>query len=196
MWRGTGAVSRGPAPAHPMWLTAQLSDGYDARMQFGIFSVSDVSTDPTTGRTISEADRIQQMVAPLRQGEESASTCSPPASTTIRRSCPPPHHPARVHRGPDRADHPVDRDDAHHDQRPGQDRRGLRDAPASRGRAGRPHAGAWQHRAGVSVVRPGHPQRDPAGGRELRPAPPSMARGRGRLAGAVPHPLTGFTSTP
>ena len=27
-------------------------------MQFGIFSVGDVTTDPTTGRTVSEAERI------------------------------------------------------------------------------------------------------------------------------------------
>ena len=39
-------------------------------MQFGIFSVGDVSTDPTTGRTISEADRIQQMVTLALKAEE------------------------------------------------------------------------------------------------------------------------------
>ena len=39
-------------------------------MQFGIFSVGDVSTDPTTGQTISEADRIQQMVTLARKAEE------------------------------------------------------------------------------------------------------------------------------
>jgi len=32
-------------------------------MQFGIFSVGDVTTDPTTGRTPTEAERIQAMVA-------------------------------------------------------------------------------------------------------------------------------------
>ena len=31
-------------------------------MQFGIFSVGDVSTDPTTGQTITEHERIEQMV--------------------------------------------------------------------------------------------------------------------------------------
>ena len=31
-------------------------------MQFGIFTVGDVTTDPTTGHTITEAERIQQMV--------------------------------------------------------------------------------------------------------------------------------------
>ena len=31
-------------------------------MQFGIFSVGDVTTDPTTGRTPSEAERIKAMV--------------------------------------------------------------------------------------------------------------------------------------
>jgi len=39
-------------------------------MQFGIFSVGDVSTDPTTGQTISEADRIQQMVTLALKSEE------------------------------------------------------------------------------------------------------------------------------
>ena len=33
-----------------------------AAMQFGIFSVGDVTTDPTTGRTLSEHERIEQMV--------------------------------------------------------------------------------------------------------------------------------------
>ena len=32
-------------------------------MQFGIFSVGDVTTDPTTGTTVSEHDRIQAMIA-------------------------------------------------------------------------------------------------------------------------------------
>ncbi len=31
-------------------------------MQFGVFSVGDVTTDPTTGRAPSEAERIQAMV--------------------------------------------------------------------------------------------------------------------------------------
>jgi hypothetical protein len=31
-------------------------------MQFGIFSVGDVTTDPTTGRTPTEAERIKAMV--------------------------------------------------------------------------------------------------------------------------------------
>jgi putative FMN-dependent luciferase-like monooxygenase len=39
-------------------------------MQFGIFSVGDVTTDPTTGQTISEAERIQQMVTLALKAEE------------------------------------------------------------------------------------------------------------------------------
>ena len=39
-------------------------------MQFGIFSVGDVSPDPTTGRTPSEAERIQSMVALALKAEE------------------------------------------------------------------------------------------------------------------------------
>ncbi len=39
-------------------------------MQFGIFSVGDVTTDPTTGRTPTEAERIKAMVAIALKTEE------------------------------------------------------------------------------------------------------------------------------
>ncbi|MTE12441.1 LLM class flavin-dependent oxidoreductase [Nocardia aurantiaca] len=39
-------------------------------MQFGIFSVGDVTMDPTTGRTPTEAERIQAMVRIARKAEE------------------------------------------------------------------------------------------------------------------------------
>ncbi|WP_329521258.1 LLM class flavin-dependent oxidoreductase [Spirillospora sp. NBC_01491] len=39
-------------------------------MQFGIFSVGDVTADPTTGRTPSEAERIRAMVAIAEKAEE------------------------------------------------------------------------------------------------------------------------------
>ncbi len=39
-------------------------------MQFGIFSVGDVTTDPTTGRTPTEAERIRAMVAIAKKAEE------------------------------------------------------------------------------------------------------------------------------
>jgi putative FMN-dependent luciferase-like monooxygenase len=39
-------------------------------MQFGIFSVGDVTTDPTTGRTVTEAERIQVMLAVALKAEE------------------------------------------------------------------------------------------------------------------------------
>src|SRR3954466_15590968 len=39
-------------------------------MQFGIFSVGDVTTDPTTGRTPTEAERIKAMVAIALKAEE------------------------------------------------------------------------------------------------------------------------------
>ena len=35
-------------------------------MQFGVFSVGDVTPDPTTGRTPSEAERIKAMVTSRR----------------------------------------------------------------------------------------------------------------------------------
>jgi len=39
-------------------------------MQFGVFSVGDVTPDPTTGREPSEAERIQTMLAVARKAEE------------------------------------------------------------------------------------------------------------------------------
>jgi len=39
-------------------------------MQFGIFTVGDVTTDPTTGRTPTEAERIQSMLAIALKAEE------------------------------------------------------------------------------------------------------------------------------
>jgi putative FMN-dependent luciferase-like monooxygenase len=39
-------------------------------MQFGVFTVGDVTTDPTTGRTPSEAERIQAMVTIALKAEE------------------------------------------------------------------------------------------------------------------------------
>src|SRR5215211_1538614 len=39
-------------------------------MQFGIFTVSDITTDPTNGRTPSEAERIAAVVAIAKKAEE------------------------------------------------------------------------------------------------------------------------------
>src|ERR1700712_2778842 len=39
-------------------------------MQFGIFSVSDITTDPTTGRTPSEAERIKAVLTIAKKAEE------------------------------------------------------------------------------------------------------------------------------
>ena len=39
-------------------------------MQFGVFSVSDITTDPTTGRAPSEAERIKAVLRIARKVEE------------------------------------------------------------------------------------------------------------------------------
>jgi alkanesulfonate monooxygenase SsuD/methylene tetrahydromethanopterin reductase-like flavin-dependent oxidoreductase (luciferase family) len=39
-------------------------------MQFGVFSVGDVTPDPTTGREPTEAERIQAMLTVARKAEE------------------------------------------------------------------------------------------------------------------------------
>ena len=158
-------------------------------MQFGIFTVGDVTTDPTTGRTPTEGERIKAMVADRPQGRGGR------AGRLRHRRAPQPavravlaDHDARLHRRPDEQADPVDLDDADHHQRPGEDRRGLRDAAAPGRRPGRPDDRPRQHRPGLPVVRAGHPQRDRAGRGELRPAAPAVARGRRRLGRPVPHP--------
>jgi alkanesulfonate monooxygenase SsuD/methylene tetrahydromethanopterin reductase-like flavin-dependent oxidoreductase (luciferase family) len=39
-------------------------------MQFGVFTIGDVTADPTTGRTVTERERIKTMVAIARKAEE------------------------------------------------------------------------------------------------------------------------------
>ena len=157
-------------------------------MQFGIFTVGDVTTDPTTGRTPTEAERIKAMVAIAQKAEEVGLDVFATGEH---------HNPPFVPSSPttmlgyiaaktDRL-HPVHLDHADHHQRPGEDRRGLRDAAAPGRRPGRPDDGPRQHRPGLPVVRQGHHQGHRAGRGELRPAAPAVARGRRRLAGQVPH---------
>jgi putative FMN-dependent luciferase-like monooxygenase len=47
-----------------------LSSTPGVEMQFGVFTVGDVTTDPTTGQTLSEAERIQVMVTVALKAEE------------------------------------------------------------------------------------------------------------------------------
>ena len=138
-------------------------------MQFGIFTVGDVTPDPTTGRTPTEHERIKATVAIAKKAEEvgldvfaTGEHHNPPFIA----SAPDDH--AGLHRRADRADHPLHRDDADHHHRPGAHRRGLREAPAPRRRPRRPDDGPRQHRPGLPVVRQGHPRRHPARDRELR----------------------------
>ena len=162
-------------------------------MQFGIFTVGDVTPDPTTGRAPTEHERIKATIAIAQKAEEvgldvfATGEHHNPPFVAVRAD-----HDAGVHRRADRAAHPLDVDDAHHDERPGADRRGLRDAAAPRRRPRRPDAGPRQHRPGLPVVRQGHPRGHPARHRELRPAAPAVARGRRRLGGQVPHAAAGL----
>ena len=96
-------------------------------MQFGIFSVGDVTPDPTTGRAPTRARAHRGDDHPRPQGGRGR-----PRRLRHRRA-PQPAVRAVVaddvhglRRRQDVAPDPLDRDDADHDQRPGQDRRGLR----------------------------------------------------------------------
>ena len=46
-------------------------------MQFGVFTVGDVTPDPTTGHTVSEAERIKIMVTVALKAEEVALVAQP-----------------------------------------------------------------------------------------------------------------------
>ncbi len=54
-------------------------------LQFGIFTVGDVTNDPTTCRTPTEHERIKSMVAIGRKAEDVGLDVSLAASTTTRR---------------------------------------------------------------------------------------------------------------
>ena len=162
-------------------------------MEFGIFTVGDVTTDPTTGRTVTEHERIKNTVAIAQEGRGGR------ARRRRRRPAPQPavrrqrsHHDDGLHRRADRADQALDQHHADHHHRPGADRRGLRHPPAPARRPDGPDARPRQHRPGLPVVRQGHPRRHPARDRELRAAAPALARGERRLGGQVPYAAPGL----
>ena len=155
-------------------------------MQFGVFTVGDVTPDPTPG-TPSARKSASGSWYRRAQGRRDRPRRLRDRRAPQRAVRPLlPDHAARLHRREDGAPAAVDRDDTDHDQRPGQDRRGLRDAPAPGRRPGRPDDGSRQHGSGLPLVRAGPAQRDPAGDRELRPTAPPVARGRRRLGRQVP----------
>jgi hypothetical protein len=47
-----------------------VNDTTSQAVQFGIFSVSDITEDPTTGRTPSEAEKIRNAVTVAKHAEE------------------------------------------------------------------------------------------------------------------------------
>ena len=163
-------------------------------MQLGIFTVGDVTPDPTTGRTPTEHERIKATIAIATKAEEVG------LDVVARRRAPQPavHRlGARPRRSPTSAAQtsagdPVDGDDADHDHRPGADRGELRQAPAPHRRPRRPDDGPRQHRPGLPVVRQGHPRGHQPRDRELRPPPPPLARGRRGLGGQVPYAAPGL----
>ena len=166
-------------------------------MQIGIFTVGDVTTDPTTGRTPTEHERIKAQVEIAGRPRRSASTWSrigqhhnPPFVASS------PTTTLAYDRRADRADHPVHRHHADHDHRPGAHRGGLRHAAAPHRRPGRPDDGPGQHRPGLPVVRQGHPRGHQPRDRELRAAAPPVARGRRGLGGPLPHAAAGLHRHP
>ena len=158
------------------------------QMQFGVFTVGDVTTDPTTGRTPTDEERVRAMVAIALKAEEvgldvfaTGEHHNPPfvpsspttmlgyiaaktdrlilsTATTLITT----NDPVKIAEDYAMLQHLAD---------------GRVDLMMGRGNMG----------PGLPVVRPGHPQRDRPRLRELRPAPSPVARGRRRLGGQVPH---------
>jgi len=63
-------------------------------MQFGIFTVGDLTTDPTTGRTVGEHERITDTVAIAKKAEEVGLDVFATGEHHNRPSCRP-HRPRR-----------------------------------------------------------------------------------------------------
>ena len=167
-------------------------------MQFGIFTVSDITEDPTTG---SDAQRgARRSRTPSRSPstpKRSGSTSSRSASTTTRRS----GRRRRRRRSPTSPPRPsacmlstattlITTNDP---VKIAEDFAMLQHVV---GRPRRPHARPRQHRPGVPVVRQGHPSGPPARDRELRPAAPLWREDVVDWEGKFRTPLQGFTSTP
>ena len=157
-------------------------------MQFGVFTVGDVTTDPTTGRTPSEAERIKAMVTIAQKAEEvgldvfaTGEHHNPPfvpsspttmlgyiaaqterivlsTATTLITT----NDPVKIAEDYAMLQHLAD---------------GRVDLMMGRGNTGPVYP--WFGKD----IRDGHR----AGRRELRPAAPAVAGGRRRLAGQVPH---------
>ena len=162
-------------------------------MQFGIFTVGDVTTDPTTGRTPTEAERIKAMVAIAEKAEEvgldvfaTGEHHNPPfvpsspttmlgyiaarterlllsTSTTLITT----NDPVKIAEDYAMLQHLAD---------------GRVDLMMGRGNTGPVYP----------VVRQGHPRRHRPRRRELRAAAPALGRGRRRLGGSVPHAAPGL----
>ena len=163
-------------------------------MQFGIFTVGDVTTDPTTGRTPSENERIKAMTRIALKAEEvgldvfaTGEHHNPPFVAVVARR----RTSATSRRRPRRlllstattlitTNDPVKIAEDY----------AMPAAPLRRPR--RPDDGPRQHRPGLPVVRQGHPRRHHARGRELPPAAQAVARGGRQLAGQVPHAAAGL----
>ena len=168
-------------------------------MQFGIFTVGDVTTDPTTGRTPTEAERIKAMVAIAQKAEEvgldvfaTGEHHNPPFVPSS------PDHDARLHRRQDRASCILSTSTTlittNDPVKIAEDFAMLQHLADGR-------VDLMMGRGNTGPVYPWF-GKDIRKGIELAvenyaPAAPAVARGRRRLAGQVPHPAAvGFTSTP
>ena len=73
---GTGRIEPGNSSAgssvryHCMQTHERVRRAQEGEMQFGIFTVSDITQDPTTGRTPTEAERIQATLTIAKHAEE------------------------------------------------------------------------------------------------------------------------------
>jgi alkanesulfonate monooxygenase SsuD/methylene tetrahydromethanopterin reductase-like flavin-dependent oxidoreductase (luciferase family) len=166
-------------------------------MQFGIFSVGDVTADPTTGRTPTEAERIRATVAIAKKAEEvgldvfaTGEHHNPPfvpsSPTTLL---------GYVSAQTDRiilstattlitTNDPV---------KIAEDFSVLQNLSGGRVDL---MLGRGNTRAGLPLVRAGHPGRDPIDGRALWAAATAVAGGGRRLDRELPHRAAGFHPGP
>ena len=162
-------------------------------MQFGIFSVGDVTEDPVAKRTPTEHERIEAMTRVALKAEEVGLDVFATGEH---------HNPAFVPSSPttllgwiaarterlllSTATTLITTNDP---LKIAEDYAMLQHL--SDGRVDL-MLGRGKYRPGLPLVREGHPRRRLAGHRELRPAAPALARGGRRLAGPIPHPARGL----
>lgn len=161
-------------------------------MQFGIFTIGDVTPDPHTGKAPSEHQRIKDTVKIAKHAEQAGfevfATGQHHNPPFVAPGNPPvllSHIAAQTH-----GSRLIHRHHADHHYGSSTTCRRLRIPAALIRWTHGPYAGPGQYRSRLSLVWQRYPSGNCTGGRKLQLAAPLVARNRGQLGRSLPQPIT------